>query len=479
MRKLDFFILTFILVLAFVFRLYKISTPLADLHSWRQSDTSAVTRNFVKRGVDLFHPRYDDLSSNQTGKENPEGYRFVEFPLYNAITATVYKLYPVLSIEVYGRLISAIFSLFIVASLYYLSLKERNRMTAVIASLVYSIFPFFVFFSRVILPETTSLSLVFLAMFFLYLFTNSKKKILSIIYYLLSLVFFALSLLVKPPALFYATVLFAVFFHAYRFSLFKKPQVYLYFILGLIPLVLWRLYIQNYPEGSPPSDWLITSVNTYQGLQNIFFRPAFFRWIFFERINNYMLGGFLTFFFVLGILAKHKKTILTSIFISAFAYLFVFQGGNVQHEYYQTYILPAIALLVGTGASVVFENRKLFYHPIISSIVVFGFFALSFFFSFYKVKDYYSYPSELPQIANVVKTLTNEDDKIVTDRTGDTTLLYLTERRGAPSIYKEPAELKKLGYTYLVTLHEDLIEKLKQERYKVVFENKTFAMFAL
>ncbi len=479
MKKLDFFILSFILTLALVFRLYKISTPLADLHSWRQSDTSAVTRNFVKRGIDLFHPRYDDLSSNQTGKENPEGYRFVEFPLYNAITASVYSFYPVFSIEVYGRLVSAVFSLFIIAILYYLCLKERNRTTAIIASLVYSMFPFFVFFSRVILPETTSLSFVFLSLFFLHLFGNSKKKTSSILWYILSLIFFAFSLLVKPPALFYAITLLVIFFNTYKFSLFKKPQVYLYFILGLIPLVLWRLYIQNFPEGVPPSDWLITSVNTYQGLQNIFFRPAFFRWIFFERINNYMLGGFLTFFFVLGILIKHKKSILTSIFISAFVYLFVFQGGNVQHEYYQTYILPAIALFVGVGASAVFENRKLFYHPVIISIVVLVLFALSFSFSFYKVRDYYSFPSELPQIANVVKTLTNENDKIVTDRSGDTTLLYLTERRGAPSIYKEPAELKKLGYMYLVTLHEDLIKKLKQEKYKAVFENNTFAMFAL
>jgi len=61
MKKLDFIILFLILVAGLSFRLYKISSPLADLHSWRQADTSAVTRNFVKRGIDLSHPRYDDL----------------------------------------------------------------------------------------------------------------------------------------------------------------------------------------------------------------------------------------------------------------------------------------------------------------------------------------------------------------------------------------------------------------------------------
>ncbi|KKS90138.1 MAG: hypothetical protein UV66_C0008G0013, partial [Candidatus Woesebacteria bacterium GW2011_GWA1_43_12] len=34
-----------ILVLAFVVRLWRIDAPLADWHSWRQSDTAAVARN--------------------------------------------------------------------------------------------------------------------------------------------------------------------------------------------------------------------------------------------------------------------------------------------------------------------------------------------------------------------------------------------------------------------------------------------------
>jgi len=478
-RKIDYVILFFILVIALVSRLYKISTPLADLHSWRQSDTSAVTRNFARNGIDVFHPRYDDLSSNQTGMENPNGYRFVEFPLYNAITATLYNLYPVFPIEIYGRLVTSFFSFFIIAVLYYVGLKERDRLTAIVGSFVYAAFPFFVFFSRVILPETTSLSFVFLALFFLYLFSSLKKAKIQIIWFIVSLVFFALSLLVKPPAIFYAFALLVIFYKKYGLSLIKKPHVYVYFLLGVIPLILWRTYIQKFPEGIPPSDWLITSVNTYQGLQNIFFRPAFFRWIFFERINNFMLGGYLTFFLVFGSLSKPKKYILTSILISALAYLFVFQGGNVQHEYYQTYILPAVALFIGVGVSAIFENRKSFFHPIITSGVILVLFVLSYFFSFYKVRDYYYYPPELPQIAKVVKTLTIPTDKIVTDRTGDTTLLYLIDRKGAPSIYKDPPELKKLGYSYLVTLHSDLIKELKQKKYKVVFENDTFALFAL
>ena len=52
-KKKDFLILFFILIIAFILRLYKINSPLADLHSWRQVDTAAVARNYVKNGVDL------------------------------------------------------------------------------------------------------------------------------------------------------------------------------------------------------------------------------------------------------------------------------------------------------------------------------------------------------------------------------------------------------------------------------------------
>ena len=70
MKKPDFLILSIILIVAFTFRLYKINIPLADLHSWRQADTAAVSRNFVKNGIDLFHPIYDDLSNVQSGIDN-------------------------------------------------------------------------------------------------------------------------------------------------------------------------------------------------------------------------------------------------------------------------------------------------------------------------------------------------------------------------------------------------------------------------
>src|SRR3989344_1525625 len=79
-----FFLLGLIILLAFVLRLWKIDSPIADWHSWRQADTAAVTRNFIKHGFNPFLPKFDDMSAiSEFPVANPLGFRFVEFPVYN------------------------------------------------------------------------------------------------------------------------------------------------------------------------------------------------------------------------------------------------------------------------------------------------------------------------------------------------------------------------------------------------------------
>lgn len=476
MKKIDYLILTFILFIAFIFRLYKINIPLADFHSWRQADTAAVAQNFVSNGFDLLHPKYNDLSNIQSGLENPQGYRMVEFPIYNAIFAYLYKNFPIFSLEIWGRLTSIFFSLIIIFAIYYLILKEKNRLTAFFASFIYAVFPFFVFYSRVVLPETTALGFSMLSILFLY-FLNQKKTFLNIFLIILSLLFFSISLLIKPTTIFFVFPLIFIFYKKYNLKIIINPFVYLYFIASIIPLILWRVYIQNFPEGIPANEWLITGINTGGGLEKIFLKPAFFRWIFFERINNLIMGGYLTFFLILGILEKNKKYFLHSFILSTLSYLFIFQGGNVQHDYYQTLILPTLAIFSGLGINFIFENKKNI-NQIIAVLILIFIIPFSWLISFYLIKDHYNYSQELIQEANIIKALTSPEDKIITDKMGDTTLLYLSQRRGAPAIYKDPKDLKKLGYKYLLTSSKEEIDKLKFI-YQLIFENDKFTIFKL
>ena len=132
-KKRDLLILFFILIIALFFRVYKVSSPLADIHSWRQADTASVARNFTRDGFNLAYPKYDDLSNIQSGIENPKGYRFVEFPIYNAMFAFTYSLVPSTPLEIHGRFVSIFFSLIIIAILYYIVFKEQGRIAGIIA----------------------------------------------------------------------------------------------------------------------------------------------------------------------------------------------------------------------------------------------------------------------------------------------------------------------------------------------------------
>ena len=76
-------------------------------------------------------------------------------------------------------------------------------------------------------------------------------------------------------------------------------------------------------------------------------------------------------------------------------------------------------------------------------------------------------------------TFTKPEDKIVTDRIGDTTLLYLADRKGAPAVYKEVEELVQLGYSYLVTDKKDFAQNLKEKGYEVLVENDQFSLVKL
>ncbi len=477
MKKVNYLVLFFILFIGLILRLHKINIPLADFHSWRQADTAAVARNFIRNGFDLLHPKYDDLSNIQSGIDNPQGYRMVEFPIYNAIFAFLAKNFSFLSLEAWGRLTSIFFSLITVSIIYFLVLKEKNSLAAFFAAFIYAIMPFFVFYNRVILPEATALGLIMLSIFFLY-FTSKELSNKNLFFYFLSLIFFSLAILTKPTTIFFIFPIIYLFYRNFKIKFIKNFWFYFYIVLSLIPFIFWRNYILKYPEGIPANEWLITGVNTGNGLTKIFFKPAFFRWVFFERINNLILGGYLTIFFILGIIIKNKKFFLSSFLISSLSYLFFFQGGNVQHEYYQVLILPTLAIFTGIGINFIIENKKIFnqilFLPLIFLIIVF-----SWFFSFYNIKNNYNYSNELVKQAKIINDLTKPTDKIVVDRMGDTTLLYLADRKGAPAIYKDPQELKKLGYQYLITDNQDQITNMINQQFQFIFKNNRFYIFKL
>jgi len=104
MTKKDFLIALIITVICFTVRLYKIDNPIADQHSFRQADTAAVARNFIKEGFNPLFPQSDSFTAlSETQLPNPHRYFINEFPFYNSLVALVYRLKGI--DPVYARLV--------------------------------------------------------------------------------------------------------------------------------------------------------------------------------------------------------------------------------------------------------------------------------------------------------------------------------------------------------------------------------------
>ena len=478
MKKIEFVAIIFLFLLTFLLRLYKITSPVADWHSWRQVDTSAVSRTFVENGYDILHPQYHDISNIASGIDNPQGYRFVEFPLFNLVQALAYQLIGIFSLETWGRLISVIASAMSAVFLFLIVKKYSDITAAFFSSFFYAVIPFNIYFGRVILPDSSMISAVLGGIYFFdkWLEYKSKKQNRNRIYFFLSIVFIAGALLLKPYAVFFILpIIYLAWMHFGNKFLLKWQFIFFCVLVG-IPLVLWRVWIQQFPEGIPVSNWLFNK-------DNIRFKGAFFYYIFAERIGKLIFGYWGIGIFVLGMIRKlspRKMAFFYTFLISALLYMFVIAGGNVQHDYYQIAIIPSLTIFLGLGANFLLTNAKETNKHI--SYIVFIIFALFMFaFGWYGVRGYYNYDANLVKAGIAVDQLIPKDAKVIalSSGVGDTTFLYYTGRKGWPSFQNPLPEMILKGATHLILLNPQERDYEFGMDYKIIASTKEYLIFDL
>lgn len=475
-QKKTFFLVLF---LAFLVRLYGFNNPIGDWHSWRQADTSSVSRNFIKFGFDLLHPRFDDLSNVASGKDNPMGYRFVEFPVYNLSQAGFYKVFDFFTIEQWGRLLTICSSLLGVSFLYFIVKKNLGVKAGLFVAFFYAFLPFDIYYGRTILPDQSMITMVLGVIFFFDLWTERNPQLVLNRYYFFSLLFMILALLLKPYAIFFAVPLFVMVWQRFGLSAFKKWQLWFFLIVSLLPLALWRLWMIRYPEGIPQNAWLFNG-------NGIRFRPAFFRWILYERLTKLILGYFGAVLLLLGVfkaLKMRQAFFYFSFLVSSVLYVCVLATGNVQHDYYQILIMPSIALFVGLGAYALSQDKTKLLTLRLGPVILVICTVLSLFFSWQSVKDYFLI--EHPDIVSagaVVDKLTPNTAKVIAINEGfegDTSFLYQTKRQGWASFEKPLDQMIHLGADYLVLASPTLKDYEFGKKYKIVAATSSYILFDL
>jgi hypothetical protein len=447
--KYEYFFLSIIIILGFGVRLYKIDNPVADWHSWRQADTAAVSRNYVNEGINLFYPTYDDISSIQSGIDNPTGIRMVEFPVYNAFHSFVYKNFPVFNLEIWGRLLTAFISLLTAMVLFLLGKKHYSSKVGLLTSFFFLFIPFNIYFSRVILPDPLG---VLFAVGGLYFFGINN---------FISVFFYAMAFLQKP---YFGIFLIPIFPELLDF---KKMKRNILFLLAVsVPLILWRFWTSMHPEGIPFYKWAFNG-------DRIRFHPAWFKWIFGERLGILILGVGGIVPFTVGIIRKLKNNFALLFLFSSLVYLVIVATANVRHDYYQIMIIPSISLILALGTSWLWKNNQKIL-LVISLITMF-------IIGWDRIKPFYqiNHP-ELIEIGNIVDQILPKSAKIVIPYNGDTAFLYQTKRKGWPAVDDSIENIIKRGATHYVSLDLASLDTLNfSKRYKTLYKDDKFIILDL
>ncbi len=470
MRKIDFFLAIIITVLAFAVRLYKLDNPVADWHSFRQADTAAVARNFVKDGFNVLYPQSDSFTIlNEKRLPNPNRYFINEFPLYNSIVAVVYKNFGINTN--YARLVSISFAALGTFFLYLLTRKLFDTKVAALATLFYAILPYNVYYGRVIMPEPAFICFSIISFYLLLLFVEKPNLLRGLIFSII----FATAMLVKPYAIFlYIPFVYWVFAN-HGLQAFKKPMFYIAPILSLIPLALWRYHIYLHPEAAFASKWLLN-----QG--DIRFSGAFFRWLIFDRLNRliFATGGFVLMFFGFVSSVQNKKGwLIITWLLSVLTYYTVFAMGNVTHDYYQLPIMPVGAILVSLGFFNLLENGKNLFQKIVLTGVAITLITISLAFGWFEVRGFYQVNDPaIVEAGKRIDEITPADARVIAPYQTSPSFLYQTNRHGWTLGADIESKITDGATYYVSTSYDDEAHEL-EKKYTLVEKNSKFIIIKL
>lgn len=471
-KRFFYLLLIGIFAFGFLVRFYKVNNPIADWHSWRQSDTAAVARIYADEGINLLQPRYYDISRIQTGIFNPEGLRFVEFPIYNGLHALAAKNFDFLSFTLWGRLISISSSL--VSAIFLFLLGARfigNKWGGLWAAFFFLFLPYNIYFSRVILPEPMAVALGLASLWFFVLYIDKKSRPGLFV----AGIFFAASTLIKPFTFFYGVPLFYLAYRKYGFKgIFKKRELLLFANLAIVPFFLWRIYINQYPAGIPHFGWAFNG-------DNIRFRPAFWYWIFGERIGDLILGSWGLIPLTFGLLKVTKKNLFIHIFfLSQLLYVTIFATASVRHDYYQIFLIPALALLLAQGTLSLWEFKSQTLPILARGLLVFAIFVMLV-TGWLQVREFYkiNHP-EIIVAGEALDRIAPKDALVIAPYNGDTAFLYQTKRFGWPVVDESFDGLIERGADFFVTVNfADPDTALVKKRFKVIEETSQYLIVDL
>ena len=351
------------MILAFIIpRLYRITEPISDIHNVRQTQTAMITHNLVEDNFNLLYTRIDWFGDTKT-------YVIQEFPFYQLIVGAGWKLFG--EHDTIGRVISLLFSLFLIVFLYKLVKLLLNSRIAYLSVFAFALCPLCIYLSRVFMINMTSLSLSIIALYYWIRWLQTKKWILLLFCSSSLILATLINLPIVVPLIF-------VFPYLAIKSWNNKLSFYISLILFISALafsvLVWNLHLARVNEAFYP-DW------NAEVLRKHFFgvgisRFDLFNWlkiclrlfVFVTGIHGIILGVF-------GVkVTVSKKFPITGLLLAwalgSVLYYYLFFNAILYHNYYALPVTPLICIFIGIGADYIIQRIQKSHSVVLKKIVV-------------------------------------------------------------------------------------------------------------
>ncbi len=453
----------FWVLLFFVVRLFGIfNPPLEVAHNWRQTTVTMAARNFLETGSNILFPRID-IAGEKTGITG------MEFPLLNYLIYLVSLVFGYA--HWYGRLINLVVSSF--GLLYFHKLLKKYVTPQLAFNAAFTLlFSVWFTYSRKIMPDTFSMSLVLIGFYYGSNFLDRKSSVTNLGLYFL---FVLAGLLSKLPSAYLFALLPLVLMN-------KKTAAKAKILLLLFTVPIAALVGIYYFK------WVPYLTQTYEfshffmgkGLREGFMETVSHLDEAFEKFYEEALGytGFVLFLIALPLLIIKKEKELLFAFMLAFAgfLIIIFKAGFAfyHHSYYIVPFAPIMALLCGYTLTQV-KNKKL-------ALVLLAGLAIESILN--KNGDFYIKPNNLA-ILNLERDLdsfSRRSDLIAINSGQVPTPMYFAHRKGWVESNETllnneyMKDLQQKGLKYIVVLKK-AFGQLVELPYQAVFENADYRIY--
>lgn len=333
----------FWIILFGVIRLFGITNPPLEVaHAWRQTTVTMAARNFYEVDPNILYPRID-ISEDLTGITG------MEFPLLNYLIYLVSLLFGYS--HWYGRLINLIVTCF-GCWYFYKLLKKYFAEQVSFCSTLLLICSIWFSYARKIMPDTFSMSLIIMGMYFGTNYLESATHSIRNLLIYSALTF--LGLLSKLPAGFLLS-LFALLLFKKELPLRRKIIFCSVSAVFCIPVAFWYFYwvpylveeygLQHFFMGKDIATGARELLENWNDTLEHFYDDA----MKFTGFGVFLIG--LTYCFI-----KKEKLILRILAIGFAAFFIVMlkSGWTFSHHiYYIIPFVPIMALVAGYGIATI------------------------------------------------------------------------------------------------------------------------------